>query len=136
MLVSMILYTRKNLALVLQSSYLLKNLAATVLGKAIEINSIGHLTSEIKLCIKLVLAESVLSIAGEYNRGLLSTIITSNYLASIKIVYMDEFINQLLHEERVCDIILPRITKGLALEDADELPLRKSALKDDLKDND
>ncbi|KAI8578511.1 hypothetical protein K450DRAFT_247220 [Umbelopsis ramanniana AG] len=48
-----------------------------------------------------------------------------------EIVHMDEFIDQLLREERVCDTILPRITKRDILEDVEDLPPRKSVLESD-----
>ncbi|CAG8508262.1 13614_t:CDS:2 [Ambispora leptoticha] len=41
-----------------------------------------------------------------------------------EIVCMDEFIDELLREERVCDTILPRISKRYVLEENDELPRR------------
>ena len=41
---------------------------------------------------------------------------------------MDEYVDQLLHEERVCDIILPRLAKREVLEDAGEVGPRKSRL--------
>jgi len=44
------------------------------------------------------------------------------------LTYMDEFVDQLLTEERVCDIILPRITKRSTLEENDEIGPRKSRL--------
>ncbi|SAM05936.1 hypothetical protein [Absidia glauca] len=47
--------------------------------------------------------------------------------------YMDEFIDQLLHQERVCDVILPRLVQRHVLEDNDELEPRVSALEDDLE---
>jgi pre-mRNA-splicing factor 38A len=43
---------------------------------------------------------------------------------------MDEFVDQLLTEERVCDIILPRIQKRSILEENGELGPRKSRLLD------
>ena len=43
---------------------------------------------------------------------------------------MDEFVDELLNEERVCDIILPRITKRDVLEDTGEIGPRKSRLLD------
>ncbi|CAO3642400.1 unnamed protein product [Cunninghamella blakesleeana] len=49
------------------------------------------------------------------------------------LTYMDEFIDQLLHEERVCDVILPRLIQRHILEDNDELEPRVSALEDDLE---
>lgn len=43
---------------------------------------------------------------------------------------MDEFVDALLTEERVCDIILPRLTKREVLEEMEELPERVSSLLD------
>lgn len=48
-----------------------------------------------------------------------------------EIIHMDEFIDLLLHEERMCDIILPRIQKRHILEANNELGIRVSALEDD-----
>jgi len=48
---------------------------------------------------------------------------------------MDEFIDALLHEERLFDIILPRIQKRYVLEEANELEPRISALDDDADEN-
>ncbi|KAK9496550.1 hypothetical protein O3M35_013175 [Rhynocoris fuscipes] len=50
-------------------------------------------------------------------------------------VHMDEYIDGLLHEERMFDIILPRIQKRHVLEEANELEPRISALDDDADDN-
>ncbi|XP_077500718.1 pre-mRNA processing factor 38 [Amblyomma americanum] len=52
------------------------------------------------------------------------------------VVHMDEFIDELLREERVADIILPRIQKRQVLEENGELDPRVSALEDDLDDVD
>ncbi|XP_067137039.1 pre-mRNA-splicing factor 38A-like isoform X1 [Centruroides vittatus] len=57
-----------------------------------------------------------------------------NRLGAFEIVHMDEFIDELLHEERVCDIILPRIQKRQVLEECNDLEPRISALDDDLDD--
>lgn len=46
------------------------------------------------------------------------------------LTFMDEFVDQLLHDERVCDIILPRLIKRETLEDNGELGPRKSRLLD------
>ncbi|KAI8993285.1 Pre-mRNA-splicing factor 38 [Pilobolus umbonatus] len=46
--------------------------------------------------------------------------------------HMDSFVDELLHEPRVCDIILPRIMSRHILEENDELEPRESALEDDL----
>jgi len=51
-----------------------------------------------------------------------------------ELVHLDEFIDELLHEERVCDVILPRIQKRQVLEENNELDQRVSALDDDLED--
>lgn len=44
------------------------------------------------------------------------------------LMYMDEFVDQLLNEERVCDLILPRIPKRAVLEESGELAPRQSRL--------
>jgi pre-mRNA-splicing factor 38A len=49
-------------------------------------------------------------------------------LAGFQLTFMDEFVDQLLTEERVCDIILPRIQKRSVLEENGELGPRKSRL--------
>ncbi|WOO77399.1 Pre-mRNA-splicing factor 38 [Vanrija pseudolonga] len=43
----------------------------------------------------------------------------------------DQFVDDLLTQERVCDIILPRLTKRSTLEEAEGLPVRKSLLDED-----
>ncbi|TXT13552.1 hypothetical protein VHUM_00919 [Vanrija humicola] len=43
----------------------------------------------------------------------------------------DQFVDDLLTQERVCDIILPRLTKRSTLEEAEGLPARKSLLDED-----
>jgi len=50
------------------------------------------------------------------------------------IVHMDEFIDDILREERVCDIMLPRIQKRHVLEENEQLEQKRSALEDDLED--
>lgn len=52
--------------------------------------------------------------------------------AVFEIVHMDEFIDELLREERVCDVILPRVQKRLVLEESNEIEAKVSALEDDL----
>ncbi|KAJ7074397.1 PRP38 family-domain-containing protein [Mycena amicta] len=49
------------------------------------------------------------------------------------LTYIDEFVDQLLTEERVCDIILPRITKRGILEENGEIGPRQSRLLDALE---
>ncbi|ETW85618.1 hypothetical protein HETIRDRAFT_379633 [Heterobasidion irregulare TC 32-1] len=46
------------------------------------------------------------------------------------ITFIDDFVDQLLNDERVCDIILPRIPKRQMLEEAGDLGPRKSRLLD------
>ena len=48
------------------------------------------------------------------------------------LTHMDEFIDQLLTEERVCELILPRLTKRSVLESNDGLRPRVSRLEDAL----
>ncbi len=48
--------------------------------------------------------------------------------AGYYLTYMDEFVDQLLNEERVCDLILPRIAKRAVLEENGELAPRQSRL--------
>ncbi|XP_013420745.1 pre-mRNA-splicing factor 38A isoform X2 [Lingula anatina] len=55
-------------------------------------------------------------------------------MGNFSIIHMDEFIDSLLREERVCDIILPRIQKRAVFEDNNELDPRVSALEDDMED--
>ena len=49
-----------------------------------------------------------------------------------ELVHMDEFIDELLRDERVCDVILPRVQKRHVLEENNELEPKISALDDDL----
>lgn len=55
-----------------------------------------------------------------------------NRMGHYEIVHMDEFIDELLREERVCDVILPRIQKRSVLEESGELDPKVSLLDDDL----
>lgn len=49
-----------------------------------------------------------------------------------ELVHMDEWVDMLLREERVCDIILPRLTKREVCETRDGLPPRISKLETSL----
>jgi pre-mRNA-splicing factor 38A len=49
-----------------------------------------------------------------------------------ELTYMDEFIDQLLREDRVCDTILPRLTKRHVLEEMGDLEPRVSTLEEEL----
>ncbi|KAK4053456.1 hypothetical protein OIV83_001623 [Microbotryomycetes sp. JL201] len=51
-----------------------------------------------------------------------------NMNGSYSITTMDEFADQLLTEERVCEIQLPRLTQRKVLEDTEGLPPRRSKL--------
>ncbi|GAB1598505.1 pre-mRNA-splicing factor 38A-like isoform X1 [Argonauta hians] len=57
-----------------------------------------------------------------------------NKSGEYEIVHMDEFIDELLREERIYDIILPRIQKRNVLEDTNQLEQRISALEEDVED--
>ena len=48
-------------------------------------------------------------------------------------VHMDEFIDELLREERVLDVQLPRLQKRNVLEENDQLEPRQSVLDDDIE---
>ncbi|KAK9457975.1 PRP38 family-domain-containing protein [Dipodascopsis uninucleata] len=56
--------------------------------------------------------------------------------AGFSLMYMDEYVDLLLTEERVCDIALPRLPKRIVLEDMEELDPRKSALDSELSELD
>lgn len=53
-------------------------------------------------------------------------------IAGISLTFMDEFVDSLLTQERVCEIALPRLTKRLVLEDAGKLEPRESGIASDL----
>lgn len=55
-----------------------------------------------------------------------------NRTGQFEIVYMDDFIDELLRSDRVCDIILPRCQKRAVLEENNELEPKISALDEDL----
>ncbi|XP_059607805.1 pre-mRNA-splicing factor 38 [Phlebotomus argentipes] len=58
-----------------------------------------------------------------------------NRQSNFEIVHVDEFIDELLRSDRVCDIILPRIQKRYILEENNELEPKVSALDDDLDED-
>ncbi|XP_065369643.1 pre-mRNA-splicing factor 38 [Calliphora vicina] len=58
-----------------------------------------------------------------------------NRVGQYEIVYMDEFIDELLRSDRVCDIILPRIQKRSVLEENNELEPKVSVLDEDLDED-
>ncbi|ANB15077.1 Pre-mRNA-splicing factor 38A [Sugiyamaella lignohabitans] len=51
--------------------------------------------------------------------------------SSVKLTYMDEFVDSLLTGTRVCDTTLPRLPKRIALEDMGKLEPYKSPLESD-----
>ncbi|TRY59215.1 hypothetical protein DNTS_014613 [Danionella cerebrum] len=57
---------------------------------------------------------------------------TQNRNGEFELMHVDEFIDELLHAERMCDIILPRLQKRQVLEEAELLDPRISALEEDL----
>lgn len=57
-----------------------------------------------------------------------------NRQGEFELVHMDEFIDELLIEERCCDVILPRIQKRHVLEENNEIETKVSALDDDLEE--
>ncbi|KAF3935977.1 hypothetical protein ABW20_dc0101416 [Dactylellina cionopaga] len=50
--------------------------------------------------------------------------------AGFRLTFVDEFIDDLLTKERVCDIALPRIPTRAQLEDLDELDAREPLVSD------
>ncbi|XP_046549382.1 pre-mRNA-splicing factor 38A-like [Haliotis rubra] len=57
-----------------------------------------------------------------------------NRSGEFEVLHMDEFIDELLREERLFDIILPRIQKRAVLEETNQLEPRVSAVEEDLED--
>lgn len=49
-------------------------------------------------------------------------------LGGYSLTHFDEFIDELLTQDRVCDIILPRLTQRSVLEETEGLAPRKSLL--------
>ena len=49
-----------------------------------------------------------------------------------ELTYIDEYVDKLLHEERVCDVALPRIPTRYALEETDKLEPRENLLGSEL----
>lgn len=58
-----------------------------------------------------------------------------NRSGQFEIQHMDEYIDELLRSDRVCDIIMPRIQKRCILEENNELEPKVSALDDDLDED-
>nr|CAG4644318.1 EOG090X0DXI [Lepidurus arcticus] len=56
-----------------------------------------------------------------------------NREGKFELLHMDEFVDQMLREERACDVILPRIQKRYVLEEGNDLDPRVSALEEDLE---
>lgn len=60
---------------------------------------------------------------------------SQNRSGQYEIMHMDEYIDELLRSDRVCDIILPRVQKRFILEENNELEPKVSALDDDLDED-
>mmetsp|Transcript_9940 Transcript_9940/g.11032 ORF Transcript_9940/g.11032 Transcript_9940/m.11032 type:complete len:388 (+) Transcript_9940:41-1204(+) len=54
----------------------------------------------------------------------------------VEISHVDEFVDSLLTEERVCDSILPRLMRRITLEDKGQLEQRISGLEEELRGSD
>jgi pre-mRNA-splicing factor 38A len=54
--------------------------------------------------------------------------LTEGYIGGYSLTYFDEFIDEMMTKDRVCDIILPRLTQRSVLEETEGLPPRKSLL--------
>jgi pre-mRNA-splicing factor 38A len=52
----------------------------------------------------------------------------------VHLTYMDEFVDSLLNEMRVCDTALPRLTKRVVLEDSELLDPRTSELQSEFEE--
>jgi pre-mRNA-splicing factor 38A len=52
----------------------------------------------------------------------------------VHLTYMDEFVDSLLNELRVCDTALPRLTKRVVLEDSELLDPRTSELQSEFEE--
>ena len=50
------------------------------------------------------------------------------FTGGYELTHFDDFIDELLTKDRVCDIILPRLTQRSVLEETEGLPARKSLL--------
>ncbi|KAF5324817.1 hypothetical protein D9611_004466 [Ephemerocybe angulata] len=57
-------------------------------------------------------------------------------MAGYSLTFIDEFVNALLTEERVCDLILPRMQRRQILEENGDIGPRKSRLLDAMEDKD
>jgi pre-mRNA-splicing factor 38A len=56
--------------------------------------------------------------------------------SGFELTYMDEYVDSLLHDERVCETALPRIPTRFALEETDELEPRESLLGSEIDSDD
>ena len=72
----------------------------------------------------------------KYTYSIYVSRITQLHSAGYYLTYIDEFVDQLLNEERVCDIILPRLPKRTVLEENGELASRQSLLLDAMEGKD
>ena len=72
----------------------------------------------------------------EYTCPISMSHIIQLHSAGYFLTYIDEFVDQLLNDERVCDIILPRLPKRAVLEENGELAQRQSLLLDAMEGKD
>lgn len=56
-----------------------------------------------------------------------------NRNGALELTYMDDFIDNLIREERVCDVIMPRIQKRNVLEELNQLEPRISGLDEEME---
>ncbi|XP_077981399.1 pre-mRNA-splicing factor 38A-like [Glandiceps talaboti] len=57
-----------------------------------------------------------------------------NKMGVFELSHVDEYMDELLREERSCDVILPRLQKRQVLEETNQIEQRVSALEEDLED--
>ncbi|KAI8822577.1 Pre-mRNA-splicing factor 38, partial [Fimicolochytrium jonesii] len=57
-----------------------------------------------------------------------------NISGGFELTHVDEFVDELLHSDRVCDTILPRITKRHIMEENGDIEPRISPLEEDLEE--
>lgn len=57
-------------------------------------------------------------------------------MGNFSVIHMDEFVDTLLRDDRVFDVILPRISKRKVHEDANEIEPRVSSIEQDLEEED
>jgi pre-mRNA-splicing factor 38A len=56
--------------------------------------------------------------------------------SGVQLYHMDEFVDDLLNKQRVCDTTLPRLPQRVTLEDTEQLEPRESILNSELEESD